>query len=68
MSLEEYKSAMDMFQMKAQELQNRMKSTSNDTIKATYQSDLDALKKERDATIKLIEADKKDRNGINKQF
>jgi phage-related minor tail protein len=27
MSLEEFKSALDMFQMKAQELQNRMKST-----------------------------------------
>jgi hypothetical protein len=64
MSLEEFKSALDMFQMKSQELQNRMKSTSNDTVKAGYQGELDALKKEKESTLKLIEADKKDRQGI----
>jgi len=42
-----------------------MKSTANDTIKAGYQGELDALKAEREVTKKLIETDKKDRKGIN---
>lgn len=68
MSLEEYKSAMDMFQMKAQELVTRMKATQNDTVKAGYQTELETLKQEREATLKLIESDKKDRKGINEQL
>ena len=55
MTLEEYKSAIDMFMMKLQELGTRMKSTSNDTIKAQYQGEIEILKKEREETIKLIE-------------
>ena len=68
MSLEEYKSAMDMFQMKAQELMTRMKATSNDTVKAGYGQELETLKKEREETLKLIEQDKKDRKGIHEQL
>jgi hypothetical protein len=68
MSLEEYKSAMDMFQMKSNELQNRMKSTSNETVKTGYQDELEGLKKEKETTKTLIEADKKDRKGINQQL
>ena len=57
-----------MFQMKAQELQTRMKSVSNDTVKAGYQQELETLKKEREETLKLIEQDKKDRKGIHEQL
>jgi cell division protein FtsB len=68
MSIEEFKSALDMFQMKSLELTNRMKSTANDTTKAGYQAELDTLKAEKEAITKLIESDKKDRKGITRQF
>lgn len=65
MSLEEYKSALDMFQMKGQELIQRMKATQNDTVKAGYQTELDGMKKEKEDILKLIEQDKKDRKQIH---
>jgi len=55
MSLEEYKSALDMFQMKTQELVQRMKATQNDTVKAGYATELESMKKEKEDILKLIE-------------
>jgi hypothetical protein len=68
MSLEEYKSALDMFQMKSQELNQRMKATSNDTVRAQYGAELEGLKAEKEAIRGLIDQDKKDRKQIHDQL
>ena len=68
MSLEEYKSAIDMFQMGFQEINQRMKATTNDTVKAGFVSEQEAIKKEKVDILKLIEQDKKDRKQIHEQL
>lgn len=68
MSLEEYKSALDMFQMRFQDINTRLKSTTNDTIKQNYVNELESIKVEKDEIIKLIEQDKKDRKQIHDQL
>ena len=68
MSLEEYKSALDMFQMKTNELITRIKSTQNETIQARYQEEIENLKQERQVVIRLIESDKKDRAGVAEEL
>jgi hypothetical protein len=50
--------------VKAQDLQNSMKATSNNTVKAGYQKEIINLKKSIESTQKLIESDQKDRDGI----
>ena len=68
MSLEEYKSAIDMFQIKFQEINQRMQATANDTVKQGYVNELEAIKKEKDEILKLIDQDKKDRKQIHDQL
>ena len=68
MSLEEYKSALDMFQMRFQDINTRLKSTTNDTVKQNYVNELESIKVEKDEIIKLIEQDKKDRRQIHDQL
>lgn len=57
MSLEEYKSAIDMLQVKFQDINTRMKATTNDTVKQGYVNELEVIKKEKDDILKLIEQD-----------
>jgi chromosome segregation ATPase len=68
MSLEEYKSSLDMFAMKTQDITAKMNGITNETLKAEYSKELDNIKKEKEEVTKLIAEDKKDRKAINGQL